>query len=55
VERHLAAFETAHFAVARNRLGTLGATAGKFASAGTHTLAQAAFFMLLALGWAQAA
>src|SRR5262249_54569990 len=49
MERHLAAFKTAHARITRDRLRTLGAAAGELAAAGTHTLAQAAMLLFLTL------
>src|SRR5437868_6328884 len=55
MQGHLAAFETAHFAIPRNRLCTLGTAARVLAAARAHSLAETPFLMLLALGRPQIA
>src|SRR5690349_3213028 len=50
MQRHLAAFETAHFAVSRNRLCAFCTATRVLTAARAHTLADAPFSMFLALG-----
>src|SRR6185437_2462542 len=47
VQRHLAALESAHHAVAGNGFRALRPTSGILAAAGTHALADPLFLMLL--------
>src|SRR5579864_8827409 len=49
MQRHLAAFEPAHYAVAGNGPGTLGAAPGILATAGAHALPNPLPLLLLAL------
>src|SRR6202034_2474435 len=51
VQRHLAAFEAAHDAVARNGARALVTAGRRLAPAGTHTAADAFFPVLLPGGW----
>src|SRR5271165_1648644 len=55
VQRHLAAFEAAHDAVAGDGAGALCAAAGVLAAAAAHALADALFLLLLPLGGAEVA
>src|SRR5581483_24885 len=50
VQRHLAAFKAAHFAVTRDGFRALCSAPRILAPAGSHALAEATFFVLLALG-----
>src|SRR5579871_960066 len=50
VKRHLAAFKTAHHAIAGDRTGALCAAPGILASAGAHALPDALLLLLLPLG-----
>jgi hypothetical protein len=47
MERHLAALESTHPRIAANGFGTLCATTGVFAPAGTHTLTNTLFLLYL--------
>jgi hypothetical protein len=49
MQRHLAAFEATHQAVAADRTGALGASTRILSAAGTHALADAALFLDLPL------
>src|SRR5207248_1825423 len=51
VQRHLAAFKSAHDAVSGNRAGTLAAAGGSLAPARTHTAANALLAVFLPGGW----
>jgi hypothetical protein len=55
MQRHLAAFETAHDAVAGNGSRALGAAAGILAAAGAHALSDALLLLLLPFGGFQIA
>src|SRR5262249_21363347 len=50
MQRHLAAFKSAHSRITGNRLGALGSAAGILAASGTHALADALFLVLLSRG-----